>query len=170
MAPLQLCVAALEEENARLWHHVQRGVEEGQTSGVGSSATSMRVVSTTGESRDGRQLSGGPSTAPTCCRWTWDDACGSSGNANTEACTDVHEYLEHKTTTHEFNDLDTCLGADHTKWKFRYDSSNAQIALSNDSPVTTVKTSLKVTHAASCSNTAPSLTLQMDTVVSGALE
>eukprot|EP00966_Prymnesium_polylepis_P286440 6616855-Prymnesium_polylepis.1 len=45
MAPLQLRVTALEEENARLWHRVQRGVqrgvEEGQTSGVGSSATSM---------------------------------------------------------------------------------------------------------------------------------
>ena len=48
----------------------------------------------------GRRLS-----AATCCRWTPSDACGS-----TEGCTMLHEYLETKTTTHEFDNVVTCLG------------------------------------------------------------
>jgi len=64
-----------------------------------------------------------------------------------------------------------CLGSDHTKWQWKYQASNAQVVLSNDSAVTTtVKTPLKVTHAASCNSTAPTLTLQMDTVVTGTLD
>ena len=159
---LQSRVSALEEENASLWRHVQGG--------EGGAEASASVVLPTGEARRGRQLTGEPeSSEPTCCRWTQDDACSSAGSASEFQCTSLHEYLEHKTTTHEFSDLDVCLGSDHTKWRWKYQASNAQVALSNnDSAVTTtVKTPLKVTHAASCNSTAPTLTLQMDTVVAG---
>ena len=45
----------------------------------------------------GRRLS-----SPTCCRWTADDTCGSVPADRFQRCTDVHEYLEGKTTTHEW--------------------------------------------------------------------
>ena len=48
-------------------------------------------------SRVGRQLS-----SSSCCRWTQSGACG--GNTS-EACTRLHEYLEHKSTTHVFDDV-----------------------------------------------------------------
>ena len=49
----------------------------------------------------GRQL-GHASPSATCCRWTPDNTCGDSIEAERyRKCTLVHEYLEGKTTTHE---------------------------------------------------------------------
>ena len=49
----------------------------------------------------GRQL-GHASPSATCCRWTPDNTCGDSIEAERyRKCTEVHEYLEEKTTTHE---------------------------------------------------------------------
>lgn len=115
----------------------------------------------------GRRLS-----APTCCRWTADGTCGSVAADRLEPCTLLHEYLESKTTTHEFSDVDTCLGADESRWSFKYDgASTNQLTLSNGantfSGAVTLKTPLKVTHAADCNVTAPTLNVQMDTVHDG---
>jgi hypothetical protein len=59
--------------------------------------------------------------APTCCRWTADGTCGTVPAERFEVCTHMHEYLETKTTTHEFADLDTCLGPDASKWSAKFD-------------------------------------------------
>jgi len=159
---LQSRVSALEEENASLWRRVQGG--------EGGAEASASVVLPTGEARRGRQLTGEPeSSAPTCCRWTQDDTCSSAGSASEWKCTSLHEYLEHKTTTHEFEDLNRCLGADHTKWKWKYLATQAGVQLSNSDPVATPKTPLKVTHAADCANVSPMLTVQLDTSMAGTL-
>ena len=82
----------------------------------------------------------------------------------------MHEYLETKTTTHEFADLDTCLGPDASKWSAKFDGAIANVTLSYDATaMATLKTPLKVTHAADCGNVPPTLTLQMDTTVVGTL-
>ena len=82
----------------------------------------------------------------------------------------MHEYLETKTTTHEFADLDTCLGPDASKWSAKFDGASSDVTLSYDAAVmTTLKTPLKVTHAADCGNDPPTLTVQMDTVHDGSL-
>ena len=111
------------------------------------------------------------SPPPTCCRWTADDTCGAVVPAERfEVCTHMHEYLETKTTTHEFADLDTCLGPDASKWSAKFDGAIANVTLSYDAAVmATLKTPLKVTHAADCGNDPPTLTVQMDTVHDGSL-
>ena len=103
------------------------------------------------------------SPPPTCCRWTADDTCGAVVPAERfEVCTHMHEYLETKTTTHEFADLDTCLGPDASKWSAKFDGASSDVTLSYDAAVmTTLKTPLKVTHAADCSNVPPTLNVQM---------
>ena len=129
--------------------------------------TSMAAVGSMGEPEApvGRRLS-----SPTCCRWTPDDTCGSVPADRFEQCTHLHEYLEGKTTTHEFDDLDTCLGSDESKWSVKYDgASTNQVTLSNDATVASLKTPLKVTHAADCGNVPPTLNVQMDTVHDGSL-
>ena len=129
--------------------------------------TSMAAVGSMGEPEApvGRRLS-----SPTCCRWTPDDTCGSVPADRFDRCTTLHEYLEGKTTTHEFDDLDTCLGSDESKWTARYDgASTNQVTLSNDTVVANLKTPLKVTHAADCGNVPPTLNVQMDTVHDGSL-
>ena len=90
--------------------------------------------------------------APSCCRWTSGGACGS---AETDECTDMFEYLEHKTTTHVFEDIDGCMGPDQEQWHWQFDgtTSNATVTGSNGSRP--VPTPLKVTHAANCSSEAP---------------
>ena len=51
-------------------------------------------------SRSDRRLT---SSGPTCCRWTHDAACGSNiAEQRHYKCTGLFEYLESKTTTHEF--------------------------------------------------------------------
>ena len=108
--------------------------------------------------------------APTCCRWTADGTCGTVPAERFEVCTHMHEYLETKTTTHEFADLDACLGPDASKWSATFDGASSDVTLSYDAVVmTTLKTPLKVTHAADCSNVTPTLNVQMDTVLAHTL-
>ena len=135
-------------------------------------ATASATVSPLGEaaSTDGRRLSSG--ATPTCCRWTKDGTCGTVESSRYRSCSELHEYLEGKTTTHEFADLDECLGSDASKWAWKYDPINAAVPLSNDSnaiPVTSPKTPLRVTHAQNCSAVEPTLTLQLDTHIPGTL-
>ena len=49
----------------------------------------------------------------------------------------MHEYLEGKTTTHEFADLDTCLGPDASKWSATFDGASSDVTLSYDAVVMT---------------------------------
>ena len=104
--------------------------------------------------------------ASACCRWAADPTC----SPVVDKCSELHEYLEHKTTTHHFADVDACLGSDPDNWAWQFDPASSSTTLSRDSTaVTAVPTPLRVTHAADCSGTAPTLSLQMDTVVLGSL-
>ena len=160
-AALQKRVAFLEGEAQRL-----RESREQAEATAPKVWTSTAAVGSMGEPEAvGRRLS-----APTCCRWTADDTCGSVPADRFEQCTHLHEYLEGKTTTHEFENLDTCLGADESKWSVKYDgASTNQVTLSNDAAVANLKTPLKVTHAADCGTVPPTLHVQMDTVHDGSL-
>ena len=73
--------------------------------------------------------------------------------------------------THEFEDLDQCLGtADQSKWAFKYDGVAGNLTLlADDTPVAVVKTPFKVRHAANCSAAPPTLSVQHDTDFGGAL-
>ena len=53
-----------------------------------------------------------------CCRWTSGGACSS---AESDQCTELHEYLERKTSTHIFEDIDGSLGSDQTQWAWKFD-------------------------------------------------
>jgi len=82
----------------------------------------------------------------------------------------LHEYLEAKTTTHEFANLTACLGPDSSSYSYGFNGHTGNVSLSYGSAVvTSVKTPLKVTHAADCTNVAPQLTVQMDTTIDGTL-
>jgi len=95
-------------------------------------------------------------STPSCCRWTAAGACGSNV---TKDCTQLHEYLEHKTTTHHFDDVDACPGA--APWVASLHPQDAEVALTaSGSEVKRFKTPLRVLHAADCA-TAPSLELQL---------
>ena len=90
----------------------------------------------------------------------------SQSNEREYRCTGLHEYLEDKTTTHVFEDVDSCLGTDETAWGWRFDSTDAAsvVLSSGGSTAATVPTPLKVTHSAGC--TSPTLELQLATTVS----
>ena len=130
--------------------------------GEGESLQGSASVSALGGVRSGRQLSGGS----TCCRWTANPTC----SPTTDECTGLHEYLEKATTTHVFHDVNMCLGDDPAKWAWQFDGTTSSTTLSGRHVVTganqvvTVPTPLKVTHAADCAGTAPTLSLQMNTV------
>ena len=160
-AALQKRVAFLEGEAQRL-----RESREQAEATAPKVWTSTAAVGSMGEPEAvGRRLS-----APTCCRWTADDTCGSVAADRFEQCTFLHEHLEAKTTTHAFDDLDICLGSDESKWSVKYDgASTNQVTLSNDAAVANLKTPLKVTHAADCGTVPPTLHVQMDTVHDGSL-
>ena len=101
-----------------------------------------------------------------CCRRSANQAC----SPVVDECSQLHEYLEHKTTTHHFADVNACLGSDPGKWGWQFDPATSSTTLLSDSAaVAAVPTPLRVTHAANCSGTAPTLSLQMDTVVLGSL-
>ena len=119
--------------------------------GEGESLQGSASVSALGGVSSGRQLSPGS----TCCRSS-DPTC----SPTTDECTGLHEYLEKATTTHVFHDVNMCLGDDPAKWAWQFDGTTSGTTLS----VVTVPTPLKVTHAANCDSTAPTLSLQMDTV------
>ena len=104
--------------------------------------------------------------SPSCCRWSASLTC----SPVVDECSQLHEYLEHKTTTHHFADVHACLGSDPEKWGWQFDPATSSTTLLNGSvAVAAVPTPLRVTHAANCSGTAPTLSLQMDTVVLGRL-
>ena len=161
--------AALHKRVAFLEGEVQRlRPSSEQAEGTAPKArTGKAAVGPMGEPEAvGRRLS----PAPTCCRWTADGTCGTVPAERFEVCTHMHEYLEGKTTTHEFADLDTCLGPDASKWSAKFDGASSNVTLSYDAAVmATLKTPLKVTHAADCGNDPPTLTVQMDTVHDGSL-
>ena len=59
---------------------------------------------------------------------------------------------------------------DSAKWAWQFDGTTSSTTLSAGTAVAAaVPTPLKVTHAADCASTAPTLSLQMDTVVLGRL-
>ena len=130
--------------------------------GEGESLQGSASVSALGGVSSGRQLSPGS----TCCRWTPNTTCSPS----VDECTGLHEYLEKATTTHVFHDVNMCLGDDPAKWAWQFDGTTSSTTLSGRHVVTgaaevvTVPTPLKVTHAANCDSTAPTLSLQMNTV------
>ena len=117
-----------------------------------------------GTGPEDRQLGEAPSAA--CCRWTPDGSCGPDV---TQHCTFMHEYLEAKTTTHEFAAVTTCFGNDDTsKYRASFNGLTSNVSLAYDgSVVTQVKTPLKVTHAANCASHPPTMTVQLDTVFAG---
>ena len=90
----------------------------------------------------GRQLT---SSSPSCCRWTQTGTCPSSQSELREyKCTSLHEYLEDKVVTHEFDDVESCLGTDEAAWRWRFDpiSSASVILGTTGSDVATVPLSL----------------------------
>ena len=95
-----------------------------------------------------------------CCRRSANPTC----SPVVDQCSQLHEYLEHKTTTHHFEDVVTCLGNDPKNWAVQFDGTTSNVTLSNGSTEVAVPTPLKVTHAANCGSTAPTLSLQMNTV------
>ena len=128
-------------------------------------------------------------STPSCCRWTASGACGSNvtqdctqlhvrrlpspvasltaaplplaarGIANRTPLPAAQEYLEQKTTTHHFDDVDACPGA--APWAASLHPQDAEVALTaSGSEVKRFKTPLRVLHAADCA-TAPSLELQL---------
>ena len=147
VTPLQETVARLEAENARL---------------VAAATQQQMRVGVSPMGGTGRQLSH-DSSSTSCCRWTASDSCGS----HTRQCTGLHEYLEAKTTTHEFANVEhaDCLGSDSgSTWGWTFDGHKGNITLSSGgSAVTSFKTPLRVTHAQSCSTDPPALTVQLDT-------
>ena len=161
-AALHKRVAFLEGEVQRL-----RASSEQAEATAPKARTGKAAVGPMGEPEAvGRRLS----AAPTCCRWTADGTCGTVPADRFEVCTHMHEYLESKTTTHEFADLDACLGPDASKWSAKFDGASSNVTLSYDAAaMATLKTPLKVTHAADCGNVPPTLNVQMDTVHDGSL-
>jgi len=144
----------------------------GSEKAVKATTVSVSPLGEASPGSTGRRLShsvgnSGGDTA-TCCRWTPSGACGTLDPALKQKCTRLHEYLEAKTTTHEFANLTTCLGPDSSSYSHSFDGHAGNISLSYGSAVvTSVKTPLKVTHAANCANVAPQLTVQMDTMIDG---
>ena len=129
--------AALHKRVAFLEGEVQRlrpSSEEAEATAP-KVRTDKAAVGSMGEPEAvGRRLS----PAPTCCRWTADDTCGAVVPAERfEVCTHMHEYLETKTVTHEFADLDTCLGPDASKWSATFDGASSDVTLSYDAVVMT---------------------------------
>jgi len=151
-------IAKQQEIIASLVKNAQPAEPVRQTKATATSATGRTSPIT----MEGRRAS----ESSSCCRWTSDGVCG---NDMTFECTRMHEWLEAKTTTHEFEDIDECLGTStQADWSHAYHPTQAEVALSSGgSEVARVKTPLKVRHAANCSSNASALTLQMNTDVSG---
>ena len=149
-------VALLEADNFKL----QRRLRSGATATAGE-FTYSGVSPVGGPTHEARQL-----LTTTCCRWTHDATCGEVEAARYEKCTGLHEYLEGKTTTHVFADLDACMGTNVAGWTARFDGPSANVLLYKDgtTPVASWPTPLKVTHDASCATNPPVLTVQHQTV------
>ena len=143
----------------RTWRFPSPNAPAGARASPGPSPrASSSDETTTATQRGGRRLSSGGSS----CRWT-PKATGSA----TFACTQLHEYLERKTTTHLFNSIETCLGSDHTQWGWKFDGSTANTTLTGPAqgPLH-VLTPLQVAHSKAENGSHKStLTLVHDTVV-----
>jgi len=162
LGPLSARVNAAEAEAKTLQERVDTlERENAQLKSDGETKKLIRSVSPLGGVWDGgRQLS----DAAVCCRWDAGGTCPASDVTRT--CTSVHEYLEDKTVTHVFENINdaSCLGTDQSNWTVVYSGVSGNVTLSG-SASTSFKTPLKVTHASSCSTSDPTLTLQMDTSV-----
>ena len=144
-------IATLEAENYRL-----RPAETMQRYSVDPSSAI-----------EGRQLS---ATANECCRWTASGTCAGMTSAREQACTMLHEYLEMKTTTHAFQDLQSCIGAGESGWKPVFNGVHGNVTLKNGATEkATFPTPLKVTHAANCATTQPTADLQLHTNLAAGL-
>ena len=113
---------------------------------------------------EGRRLAVFPGDGPL----STNGRCGYVSNEGQERCSALHEYLESKTTTRVFDDIDACLGTDQSAWAWRHDGATSDVTISGASS-SVIKTPLKVTHAADCTTTPPTLTLQLDTVAERSL-
>lgn len=161
MRALEARLSSATEENRRL----RRLLQQGDPIAPGGSNTMQTSVSVLGATS--RQLS-----ESSCCRWTPDESCSST----TQQCTSLHEFLERKTTTVEFADVDQCLGSDQADWSWEFDGSVANstaggrqgaVTLSSGGSVrATEPTPLAVVHDSNCAQT---LNLQLDTVALGTL-
>ena len=163
---------ALEHENARLRLAVGLKDPNVDAPEVLPQHPILSVVEPNPGRRETLRLTPGRrlSSSPTCCRWTQGNECpAEQSDARHKKCTNLHEYLEHKTTTHVFEDVDSCLGTDDTAWGFRYHTAdrNASVILSGSSGEVSMPTPLKVTHGSGC--TASLLTMQLNTDIAGSL-
>jgi len=121
----------------------------------GHGLSSRRLESwTTSPTGEGRRLS----SVSQCCRWTPSGACAVN---ETRSCTELHEYLEDKTTTHTFADSSSCPGDGATP-SFHGDTGEVVIS-SGGIEVSRVPTPLKVHHAEDCSGA--TMELQLNTSV-----
>lgn len=158
---LEAGMAALQAENRELRRSLDelRRQPAEQHTAPGATVTTA-ITPLGGSAAPARRLSEGVAQ---CCRWTPDGTC-TDGDVS-RVCTKLHEYLEAKALTVEFTDLDQCLGtADQSKWEFKYDGAAGNVTLLADgTPVAQVKTPFKVRHAANCSATPPTLSVQHDT-------
>lgn len=192
VAVLEKTVSELHDRLRAIERQWSAQLDEGEHHGVpkraaarGSTSTAAKddddkplergTVSSQGMQQAGRRLDSADSynstTVPTCCRWTQGTACPSSqADSRTHTCTALHEYLEHKTTTHEFVDVDSCLGNNEAGWSWQFapTAATGSVSLSGGGSTYNPPTPLKVIHGSGCSS-APNLKLQMSTTVQGGL-
>ena len=155
-AQLNARIGELEQRNDRL---------ETENDHLRQAPGGFHVVAASGEVK-GRRTSADPNE---CCRWTPDDTCTAVTPARLQACTFFHEYLETKTTTHSFDDITDCFGADESNWRTEFNGVTGSVTLKNGATAqSTFPTPLKVTHSAACATgVQPTLDLQLDTNVAG---
>ena len=151
-AQLNARIGELEQRNDRL---------ETENDHLRQTPGGFHLVAASGEVK-GRRTSAYPNE---CCRWTPDDTCTAVAPARLQACTMVHEYLETKTTTHSFDDITDCVGADESNWRTEFNGVTGSVTLKNGATAqSTFPTPLKVTHSATCATgVQPTLDLQLDT-------
>ena len=151
-AQLHARIGQLEQRNDRL---------EAENDHLRKAPRGFSAVAASGEVR-GRQMSASPNE---CCRWTPDDTCTGVAPGRLQACTMVHEYLEEKTTTHSFDDISDCVGADESNWRTEFNGVTGNVTLKYGATAqSTFPTPLKVTHSATCATgVQPTLDLQLDT-------
>ena len=127
LAPLQARVARLEDENAKLRQEGRARVAQLEDENARLRQEGPAVVSF---SAAGRQLSH-DSSISTCCRWTPDGSCTSE-----HSCTQLFEYLEHKTVTHEFVEAENanCLGSDRSAWEASFNGHDGTFLPSQTLP------------------------------------
>ena len=151
-AQMNARIGELEQRNDRL---------ETENDHLRQAPGGFHVVAASGEVK-GRRTSAYPNE---CCRWTPDDTCTAVTPARLQACTFFHEYLETKTTTHSFDDITDCFGADESNWRTEFNGVTGSVTLKNGATAqSTFPTPLKVTHSAACAEgVQPTLDLQLDT-------